>query len=120
MKIRDRIKYIRTDLHLSQEAFGESLGVSRDVINNMERGRPEAKDYMLKLICKTYRVNYIWLTEGIGDPYLASPDILSDEAIEKYHLKDNDKEIIERYIKLDPEKRELLKEIIVSIIKAPD
>lgn len=120
MKIHDRIKYIRTDLRLSQEAFGESLGVSRDVINNMERGRPEAKDYMLKLICKTYRVNYFWLTEGVGDPYLSPPDILSDEVIQEYHLKDDDKEIIEHYIKFDPEKRELLKKLLVNIIKAPD
>lgn len=120
MEIHDRIKYIRTDLRLSQEAFGESLGVSRDVINNMERGRPEAKDYMLKLICKTYRVNYFWLTEGLGDPYLGPPDILLDEVIEEYHLEADDKEIIERYIKLDPDKRRLLKEIITGIIKAPD
>lgn len=118
--VNERIRYIRTDLKLSQKTFAERMGISRDVISNIEYNRTDAKDFVLKAICREYRVNYFWLTEGVGDPYLGPPDILLDEAIEEYHLEDDDKEIIERYIKLDPEKRRLLKEIIISIIKAPD
>ena len=52
MNLSERIKYIREDMEMSRAAFGETLGVSGDVINNMERGRVEIKEYMLKLICK--------------------------------------------------------------------
>lgn len=120
MEIHERIKFIRTDLKLSQEAFGESLGVSRDVINNLERGRVEAKDYMLRLICKTHRVNYFWLTEEKGDMYLGPPEILLDDVIEEYGLDSLDREIIERYVKLSPDKRMVIKELITGIIKAPE
>lgn len=119
METHERIKYIRNDLNLTQDAFGEPLGVSRDVVNNLERGRVHNKEHMLRLICKTYGINYFWLTEGKGDPYIGPPDILVDEAIKKYNLDEDDREIIERYVKMDPEQRKLFKEIVRSIINAP-
>ena len=69
MEIYERIKYLRKEkLHLSQEAFGKELGVSRSVINNIERNvlqRPEQKEPLYKLICKEFNISYLWLTEGI-------------------------------------------------------
>lgn len=121
MNISERIKIIRSDLKMSQESFGSTLGVSRDVINNMERGRVEIKDYMLHLICKTHRVNYFWLTEGKGEPYLGPPNILMDDVIEEYKLDDMDREIIEEYVKLDPDMRKAIKLLIQNIVKkTPD
>ena len=47
MEMHERIKNLRKNhLKLTQEAFGERLGVSRSVINNIERNvlaRPEQK-----------------------------------------------------------------------------
>ena len=47
MEIYERIKELRkVHLKLSQEKFGDMLGVNRDVINNIERNRlakPEQK-----------------------------------------------------------------------------
>ena len=40
METHERIKYFRKEVKkLSQEKFGEELGVSRDVINNIESNR---------------------------------------------------------------------------------
>ena len=41
--LNGRIKMVRETLQLSQRAFGEKLGVSRDVTSNMEYGRVQAK-----------------------------------------------------------------------------
>lgn len=106
---------------MTQESFGNSFGVSRDVINNMERDRVEIKDYMLRLICKTHQVNYFWLTEEKGEPYLGPPDILMDDVIKQYNLDAMDRIVIEEYVKLDSEMRTALKQLIRNIIeKAPD
>lgn len=118
--INERIRYIRKDLELSQKVFAERMGISRDVISNIEYDRTDAKDFVLKAICREYRVNYFWLTDGIGEPYLGPPDILLDDVVEKYNLENDDKEIIERYVKFDPEKRKMLKELIRNLINAPD
>lgn len=121
MNVSDRIKYIREDLGLSRASFGDSLGVSGDVINNLERGRVEIKEHMLRLISKVHNVNYFWLTEEKGEPYLGPPSILMNDVVEKYGLDDMDKSLIEEYVKLSPELRTAVKQLIINVMKkAPD
>jgi hypothetical protein len=67
------IKYLRkTLLKQTRAQFGGNLGVGQGVINNIEReclARPEQKEPLLRLICKTYNVNYEWLTTGRGEVF---------------------------------------------------
>lgn len=63
--------------NLSQREFGERLGVSRDVISNIEYNRVEPKDLLISHICKVYGVNEKWLRTGKGNMQeLVSPDRL--------------------------------------------
>lgn len=64
--MNERIRLIRDKLNLTRAAFGEKLGVSGDVINNLERGRVETKEPMIKLICSVYSVDEKWLRTGEG------------------------------------------------------
>lgn len=59
-----RIKILRESLQLSQREFGEKLGVSRDVISNIEYGRVAPKELLIKHICELYGVNEQWLKNG--------------------------------------------------------
>lgn len=121
MNISDRIKYIRDDLKMSRAAFGETLGVSGDVINNLERGRVKIQESMLRLICKTHHVSYLYLTEGFGDPYVGVPGIIMNDAVEKYNLDKTDRALIEEYVKLDEGIRHEIKQYIFRVLeKAPD
>lgn len=57
---------------LTQAEFGERLGVSRDVIGNIEYNRlknPEQKEPIIKLICSTFGVDELWLRTGAGEPF---------------------------------------------------
>ena len=74
-----RIEKARKSLSMSRAAFGEKMGVSGDVINNLERGRVEAKEHMVKLICQTFGLNEEWLRTGKGEMFL-SEDTESDIA----------------------------------------
>lgn len=71
-----RIRELREILGMSRAAFGEMLGVSGDVINNMERGRIEIKDDRVKLICKIFEVNEEWLRNGT--PPMKKSDIIDE------------------------------------------
>lgn len=71
-----RIKAIRKEIKkngkpISQEEFGYRLGVSRDVIANLERTtNPVAPtEQMLKLICREFNVNETWLRTGEGEMF---------------------------------------------------
>lgn len=72
-EMHERIKYFRKEcLHLSQTEFGEKLGVSRSVINNIERNvlsRPDQKTSLLKLSCHEFGINEDWLFNGVGTIY---------------------------------------------------
>lgn len=71
MSIADRIKFVRTarSPKLTQTEFGEMLGVSKDVVANLEGGRVNPSESMKLLIEKTFSVNPIWLESGEGEPF---------------------------------------------------
>ena len=68
----NRIRMVREALELSQREFGERLGVSRDVISNLEYGRVQPKELVIKHICDLYGVNEQWIKDGNG-PMFSSP-----------------------------------------------
>lgn len=65
--IDKRLKELRSALRLTQAEFGKRLGVSRDVINNLECGRVVPKEVFLDHVCLIYNVNPVWLNNGEGD-----------------------------------------------------
>lgn len=78
MEIYERIKEIRKDNKLTQDDFGEKIGVSRFVIANIELGRVDAKDHMIKLIAKEFDINEEWIKTGEGEKY---PEKTNDELL---------------------------------------
>ena len=74
-----RIKKLRESQSMTRAAFGEKIGVSGDVINNIERGRVKEKEHMVMLICQTFGVNEEWLRTGKGEMFLTE-DLESDLA----------------------------------------
>lgn len=74
--IGSRVKELRESLNLSQTVFGDRIGVSRDVVNNLERDRVNITDDRLILISKTYGVRYEWLKTGDEPMYPPETDDL--------------------------------------------
>ena len=68
--MNNRIALVRKEKGLSRALFGKQIGVSGDVVNNLERGRVEIKDHMILLICKEFNVNETWLRTGEGEMFL--------------------------------------------------
>ena len=80
--MKERFKMIRNALKLSQDEFGEKLGLTRGAIANVELGRTEAKPLFISLVCSTFNVNETWLRTGEGEMFNA---LSRDEQI-AYHL----------------------------------
>ena len=70
----NRLKTVRETLDLSQREFGEKLGVSRDVISNIEYGRVQPKELFLQHVCQLYKVNRHWLETGEGEMFDENPE----------------------------------------------
>lgn len=98
MGIETRIKEMRKHLDLTQTEFGDSLGVSRDVINSYERGRVTPTQTFVELLCMKYDVNPDWLIHGTGEMFIA-PD--TDDEIASFLSQimcDDDASIRKRFI----------------------
>ena len=46
---------------MSQTAFGDKIGVSRDAVNNLEHERAPLTELKARAICTAFNVNYDWL-----------------------------------------------------------
>ncbi len=111
----ERIKELRKALNLSQEAFGKRLGITGGGVSKIEKGERALTEQMALSICREFRVNYFWLTEGKGEMFSGTPQDVVDEIAEDYHLDDIDKKIIEKYLELSTEQRQIVKEYLKSI-----
>ena len=82
--IARNIKTLRNSLGASQTDFAERIGVSRDVINNLEHGRLqsiETKMPLFRLIAKEFGVDLDWLLHGSGEPtlpYLTEAEVTAE------------------------------------------
>jgi len=89
-KLQSRIKAVRTMLHLSQRGFGEKLGVSRDVICNLEYGRVQPNRLFLNHICEVFHVRPEYLFSGeepvFEEPAAPSPKL--EEALKAFRQLD--------------------------------
>lgn len=123
----ERIRLLRKQyLKLSQEQFGEQLGVSRSVIANIETNvlaRPEQKEPLYRLICETFHVNYKWLTSGDGEMLVTTKQSFVEKLSAEYGLSFTAQKIIECYLHLDEQQRaavdDFIKTIAESIVESP-
>lgn len=67
--IPERVKILRKHLDLTQSEFGKQIGVSRDVISNLEYGRVAPTDLIINMICAKFGVDEHWLRTGEGEMF---------------------------------------------------
>lgn len=123
MDIHERIRTIREEKGLSRKAFGEILGVSGDVINNIESNRlkrPEQKKPIYKLICEKFDINEKWLRTGEGEMFLPVEDDIAEYVSELLEDEDNPfydiiKVIMKTYLELDEKNKDIFKSFAKSL-----
>lgn len=111
----ERVKQLRATLGLSQEAFGQKLGVTKTAISRIEKAERSLTEQMAKAMCREFNVNYPWLIEGLGDMFSDLPETLLDEVAEEYKLDELDTLLVKRYMQLSEDKRKVIKDYLLSV-----
>lgn len=119
MDIHERMKMVREQNNMTQAEFGKRLGISRDVYANIENDRlkkPEAKEPIIKLICKEFGVSYQWLVNGLGEMN-DSDENEAQEIVDSVMTGDNEfaKKVLVAFARMSEEKWKLIREIIEEI-----
>lgn len=68
--MQNRIKALRKELNLTQEKFGERLGMKKNSISQIENGINALTEQLLVSICREFNVNEEWLRTGEGEMFV--------------------------------------------------
>ena len=117
MNINNRIAELRKVLNLSMEKFGNKIGITRNSINAIEKGRNNPSEQTIMLICKAYNVSPLWLKEGIGDMFLDFPKTELDRIAQDYALDETDKLLIETFLESSESDRKAIKIFLQTFAK---
>lgn len=117
--MRERIKAIRKHMNMTQAEFGTALGLGATSASSWEKKDAQIPtESMQLLICKTFGVNKRWLESGEGDMLAApAPDPL-DELARRYHLSPMSRGIVDGFVQLPPEQRQLFLDIARRLLES--
>lgn len=116
----DRIKILRgKDFYdLNQLEFAGRIGISRSNLANIETRKVKLTERVAKDICKEFKINYLWLIDGKGEPLTETPEDLFDEIEKEYDLNDSDIDLLKEYLEMSAAERNSLRKYIKSLIAA--
>lgn len=99
MNINERLKLLRSSLNLSQEAFGEKIGIrSRAHISALEGGRRALTDRIINDVCREFYVNEEWLRNGIGEMFREEDTFSLDDYLTQKNCTEKDAVLIKAFI----------------------
>lgn len=79
--MKERIKKIRKELDLTQQAFADKIGMKQNTIAQYEMGRTKPSDAIIFSICREFGVNEEWLRTGEGEMF---EELTEQQKILKY------------------------------------
>ncbi len=109
--MNERIKELRKSLNLTQQEFANRIGVKRNTVATYEGGRNAPVDAVTSLICKEFNVNEEWLRRGTGEMFIKKSTFSLDEYATTNKLTQGEKDIIRRFMELDPDIRKAVYDI---------
>lgn len=116
--MRERIKKLRRTLDLTQQEFGDRIGIKRNTVANYETGRNEPVDSVVTLICREFNVNEEWLRDGTGEMFAPDASDELEALVKKYDLSNADQVLIEKYVNLKAGSRETIINFISDVAAA--
>jgi transcriptional regulator with XRE-family HTH domain len=121
--LKDRLKKLRKELDLTQQAFADKIGMKQNTIAQYEMGRTTPSDAIIFSICREFGVNEKWLRSGEGEMF---EELTDQQKILKYTallLKDKDSAVadaiqtlIVTYEQLDDTSKAVLEKIAKQYI----
>lgn len=106
-----RLKQLRKALDLTQRVFAERIGTKQNTVATYEMGRNNPSEPIIHSICREFNVNEKWLRYGIGEMFIEKSTFSLDEYATANQLTNKEKDIIRRFMELDPSIRNAVYDI---------
>lgn len=115
LTLGERIKKVRRDADLTQQEFCNRIGFKQNSISLVESGKRNISNQAIKSICREFNVSETWLRTGEGEISNPSLNTEIDALVNKYHLSDIGRFIIEGYIHLTESDRAIFDQQLKKI-----
>lgn len=119
-----RIKKLRKELDLTQQAFAERIGLKQNSIALIESGKRNISTQAILSICREFNVNEEWLRTGVGEMFV--PINMENQLIEWAGkvFRERDESFKKRFVAmlmdLSEDKWELLEEMARKLVDVGD
>lgn len=118
--MNERVKELRQALGLSGEKFGDAIGVKRSAISDIETGRNNLSEQMIKSICLAYNVDEDWLRTGEGSMFNKTKEGFLAELQKQYSLTDFQVNFVKNYLELSDKDKASIDKFIASCCEDSD
>jgi len=117
--IKDRIKFVRKHYNLNQTDFGKKIGLSQTTVGHYETGMRSLTKRSAVDMSRVYKVDYIWLTTGKGEPFpeVEDEDIMAELDIIMAGESDIHKNMIKALVACSLEELQAIDSFIENYIK---
>lgn len=116
--INKRFKELREYLELTQEGFGNAIGLSKSGISNIENGTRNVTDRHIKLISNEFNIREEWLRDGQGNMFVETKGSFLSSLANQYNLDELDQVLLESYLSLPADKKKVIKDFIQGVAGA--
>lgn len=106
--MNERLKKLRKALNLTQQKFGERLGIKRNTVAQYELGRNLPIEPVVNLICLEFNVNEEWLRTGEGDMFLPVEQDADIEKLARLLAREEDSSFKKQFVSMFVSKLESL------------
>lgn len=121
MTIGERVKKLRKQVNLTQQAFADRLNLKRNTVGSYEVNVVEPSDRTISDICREFNVNETWLRTGEGEMF---NQITRSEKITSFLTEitedegdDFKRRFVEMLAELEPEDWKLLERMAEKLQK---
>lgn len=114
MSVNERIKKVRKALDLTQQEFGDRIGIKRNSVALIENGR-NTSEQTIFAICREFNVNEEWLRNGNGEIFKAAPNTVLDALAQKYSYSHRDYVAVEKFSNLSRRERDVILNFIMEV-----
>lgn len=112
-EIGERIKHVRKKfLNKTQKDFGSQIGLKPNSVSDIESGKNNPTDTVIRFVCREFGINEEWLRTGTGDMLQPVQDRFSFY-LGQIKAGDDDfiKDLIETYMELDQISKDALRSV---------
>jgi len=119
MTINDRLKEVRLVLDLSQERFGQPLGLTKTSVSASENGLRVVSDRTVLLLRASYRVNPDWMYTGEGSMFEDHGDDF-DEVARNLNLNEFQRRMVQIIYEMPLEHQRLIRDYAAQLLAEDD